>query len=160
MLVVRVAGVGRPELVSGAMQSPAPKPLEEIRVRSRYGAADRAMGHLPDWVAGPAAELLADFEEPVGLGLRFGFLPDEFYESTGSVFLVEPDGQYGGVGVDTSDGLESLLVAIASGIQDFISSSMTRGATRGHHVRDIRIRHGPRSWTVRRGGRALERERG
>jgi hypothetical protein len=111
-------------------------------------------------VAGPAAELLADFEEPVPLGLRFGFLADEFYESTGSVFVVDTDGRYGGVGVDMGAGLESLLVRIPSGIQGFISEFDDSWATRGHHVPDIRIRHGPRSWTVRRGGRALERERG
>jgi hypothetical protein len=151
------------ELVSGAMQSPAPKPLEQIQIRSRYGAADRAMGHLPDWVAGPGAELLADFEEPVPLGLRFGFLPDEFYESTGSVFVVDPDGQYGGVGVDMSRGLESLLVRIASGIQDFISEfddswGDARPPCPGHpHPALAMELDGEAWWTCARTGARLKR---
>jgi hypothetical protein len=145
------------------MESPVFKPLEEIRVRSRYGAADRGMGRLPGWLAGPAAELLADFEEPVPLGLRVGFLPDEFYESTGSVFVVEPAGQYGGVGVSMSDGLERLMLAIASGIQDFISEfddswGDARPPCPGHpHPAWAKVLDGEAWWTCPRTGTRLKR---
>jgi hypothetical protein len=116
-------------------------------------------------VEGPAAELLADFGESVPLGLRFGFLPDEFYESAASVFVVESDGQYGGFGVNMSAGLENLLVAIASETQDFISDfddswGDARPPCPGHpHPAWAKELDGEAWWTLPSNGSAVEADR-